>query len=138
SEVSWPPGFTAYMQQAFGLSTAEADLLRHLTEGYSLRDIAELRARSLETVRVQVKSVLSKTGAHSQLELVRIALSTVEALHLSGFEGDTEAVTLADVESRHLPLADGRNLEYLLFGDPEGSPVLFFPLDLGFVRWPPA
>jgi len=137
SEVSWPAGFNAHMQQSFALSATEVDLLRHLTEGYSLRDIAELRARSMETVRVQVKSVLAKTGARSQLELVRIALSTIEALHAAGAT-EADGLTLSPVATNSLTLSDGRYLEYLIFGDPAGKPVLFFPLDLGFTRWPPA
>lgn len=139
SEASWPAGFAAYMQQSFGLTATEVDLLRHLTEGYSLRDIAELRARSMETVRVQVKSVLAKTGARSQLELVRIALSTIDALHASGeHAGDGEALLLPHVPASSMTLPDGRNLEYLVLGDPVGKPVLFLPLDLGFARWTPA
>lgn len=137
SEVSWPAGFSAHMQQSFGLSATEVELLRHLTEGYSLRDISEMRARSMETVRVQVKSVLAKTGARSQLELVRIALSTIEVLHASdGPEADR--FTLPQVPTESVTLPDGRMLEYLIFGDPAGRPVLFLPLDLGFSRWPPA
>lgn len=137
SEVSWPAGFDSHMKQSFGLSATEVDLLRHLTEGYSLRDIAELRTRSMETVRVQVKSVLAKTGARSQLELVRIALSTIEALHVTG-SGEADQFTLPEIVTNSLSLHDGRNLEYLILGDPAGRPVLFFPLDLGFTRWPPA
>jgi len=137
SEVSWPAAFNAHMQQSFGLSATEVELLRYLTEGYSLRDISEMRARSMETVRVQAKSVLAKTGARNQLEMVRIALSTIEALHTAGAT-EADRLTLSHIAPASLTLSDGRTLEYLTLGDPAGRPVLFLPLDLGFTRWPPA
>lgn len=139
SEISWPSGFAAQMQQSFGLSATEIELLRHLTEGYSVSDIAQMRSRSSETVRVQVKSLLAKTGARSQIELVRLALASVEAL-----QGPDSAETVGDEDiaepapMRSAILRDGRRMQYLVLGDPEGRPVLFLPIDLGFVRWPAA
>lgn len=138
SEIAWPAGFADQLQEAFSLSTTEIDLLRHLAEGHSVKDIADLRSRSLETVRVQVKSLLAKTGTRSQLELVRLALTTVEMLHDTEDELPTDAVTPAYVETQSLKLKDGRTLEYQCIGDPKGRSVLFLPMDFGFVRWPPA
>lgn len=138
SEISWPSGFSERLQQAFALSATEIDLLRHLTEGHSIRDIADLRSRSQETVRAQVKSLLSKTGTRSQLELVRLALATVEALHADGAVHAADAAQPDHIDTLSLTLKDGRSLEYLITGDPNGRPVLFLPMDFGFVRWPPA
>lgn len=138
SEISWPAGFADRLSEAFGLTTTEIDLLRQLAEGHSIRDIADLRSRSHETVRAQVKSLLSKTSTRSQLELVRLALATVEALQGED-TGTKPTVALPElVEPRTLSLRDGRSLEYLVTGDPNGRPVLFLPMDFGFVRWPPA
>lgn len=138
SEIAWPAGFAEQLQETFSLSATEIDLLRHLAEGHSVNDIADLRTRSPETVRVQVKSLLAKTGTRSQLELVRLALSTVEALHDAAVDLPTDATTQTFVETQSLRLKDGRTLEYLIIGAPKGRPVLFLPMDFGFVRWPPA
>lgn len=137
SDISWPAGFAEQMQSSFGLSLTEVDLLRHLTEGYSVKDIANLRARSQETVRVQVKSLLSKTGTRSQLELVRLAMSSVEALYARSAQALEEA-GIVEAETQSLVLKDGRTLTYHILGDPTGRPVLFLPMDFGFVQWPPS
>jgi pimeloyl-ACP methyl ester carboxylesterase len=34
--------------------------------------------------------------------------------------------------------ADGRRLEWIEFGAPKGTPVLFLHMDYGMIRWPPA
>lgn len=138
SEIAWPTGFAEQLQQAFSLSGTEIELLRQLAEGHSVKDIADLRSRSPETVRVQVTSLLAKTGTRSLLELVRLALTTVEALHDASADLLSDAATLHYVETQNLRLKDGRTLEYLTLGDPNGRPVLFLPMDFGFVRWPPA
>lgn len=57
----------------FALSNAETQVADALVNGLEARDIADQRGTSLETVRTQLKSVLSKTGAHSQLDLLRLA-----------------------------------------------------------------
>ena len=75
SEVSWPDGFDELLNTAFSLTNAEVDIVRALTECLSLREIAEARKRSIDTVRAQLKSVLGKTETRSQTELVRLALS---------------------------------------------------------------
>lgn len=138
SEISWPLGFADQLQQGFGLSQVEIDLLRHLAEGHSVNDIATLRTRSRETVRVQVKSLLAKTGTRSQLELVRLALSTVESLYAGSTPLPPDAQPQASLNAQTCTLPDGRKLDYVIQGDPRGRPVLFMPMDFGFIRWPPA
>ena len=138
SEIVWPEGFSAQMRRSFDLSDIELEILRHLTEGYSVRDIADLRARSVETVRVQVKSMLARTGLRSQVELVRLSLSVVESLRDSAPDSDAAALPAQPVLPRRCPLSGGRHLEYLTLGAQDGRPVLFLPIDLGFTRLPPA
>lgn len=142
NEVGWPDGFHDILKQAFGLTTAEADVVRALVECGSLAEIAEQRSRSLDTIRAQVKSILAKTETHSQVELVRLALSMMDMVNLTldaapgpkvvsrGYE------TLEEREFKSLLTPDGRRLDYLILGDPAGKPVLFLPLDYGLVRWP--
>ena len=142
SELGWPAGFTEMLRGAFDLTAAEAEVMQALAEGQALAGIAEARGRSVETVRAQLKAIMAKTETRSQSELVRLTLSTMELVRFSadaaaelpaashGFGG------LAPRPFRTLRLRDGRRMDYLILGDPEGRPVLFFPLDYGLVRWP--
>ena len=142
SEMGWPHGFSDVLRAAFDLSPAEVEVVRALAGGQALHDIAETRHRSVDTVRAQLKSIMSKTETRSQTELVRLTLSTMELAH-SGAE-DTEHLpeastgfgTLEPRQFYSMFLPDNRRLDYLILGDPNGRPLMFFPLDYGLVRWP--
>lgn len=142
SEVSWPTGFGALLKSAFTLTEAEIDVLRALTECLSLREIAEARGRSIDTIRAQLKSVLGKTETRSQTELVRLALSMMDitsftqnaATHTTPHSIGTKY--LLPRPFHNITLRDGRKMEYLILGDQAGKPLVFMPQDYGFVRWP--
>ncbi|WP_169052314.1 LuxR C-terminal-related transcriptional regulator [Tabrizicola sp. YIM 78059] len=138
TELVWPEGFETTVQEAFGLTTAEVEIVRGVTLGLPLRDIAEARGRSLETVRTQVRSVLAKTETHSQSELVRVVLGLMDvALIPTGGEsfGGPRGM-LEQRPFREIRGPDGRRLTWIEFGDPRGRPVLYMHLDFGLTRWP--
>ena len=140
TELVWPDGFQATVQDAFGLTTAEVEIVRGVTLGLPLRDIANGRRRSRETVRTQVRSVLAKTETHSQAELVRVVLGLMDVA-LIPHEGQGPAPDLTALEPRpwhELRGADGRRLTWIEFGDPRGAGVLYMHLDFGLTRWPAA
>jgi two-component system, NarL family, nitrate/nitrite response regulator NarL len=58
------------------LTTREAAILEHLTNGMQVREIANESVVSEATVRTQVKSILAKLGVSSQLAAVCMALKT--------------------------------------------------------------
>lgn len=60
------------LARLYGLTGAEANLVRHLLTGRRLKDIADASRRSLNTVRAQLKHVFVKTGTNRQSELVRL------------------------------------------------------------------
>ncbi len=142
SELAWPRGFTDMLRGAFDLTPAEAEVMQALAEGHGLAQIADARGRSVETIRAQLKAVMSKTETNSQTELVRLTLSTMEMVQFSadatmglpdasrGFD------TLEPRPFQTMQLRDGRRLDYLILGDPNGRPCFFFPLDYGLIRWP--
>lgn len=140
TELVWPEGFETVVQDAFGLTGAEADILRGITMGQPLRDIAETRGRSVETVRTQLRSILSKTETHSQPELVRIILGLMDVAQVPGATGrDSEpAGGLDPIAMQSVTVAGGRRLEWIEFGDAAGTPVLAMHLDYGLIRWPAA
>jgi DNA-binding CsgD family transcriptional regulator len=60
------------LSSAFGLTRAEIEVALSFAEGSSLDDIARQRARSVETVRVQMRSIFRKLGVRRQSELVAL------------------------------------------------------------------
>lgn len=138
SELSWPPGFAAIVQEAFGLTQTEADIVESLTQGLALKEVAEVRGRSLETVKTQVRTILSKTGTHAQPELVRVVIGLMELT--AGARGEsTDAPmsrSLPDLPFGHLVTAEKRRLEWVEYGDPKGLAVLYCALDYMWIRWP--
>ncbi|MBY5972166.1 LuxR C-terminal-related transcriptional regulator [Ferrimonas balearica] len=73
--LHWPRGLGTLLRRAFGLTQAETEILRALSEARPLREIARARGRSVETVRAQIKALLAKTETRSQAELLRLVLS---------------------------------------------------------------
>jgi pimeloyl-ACP methyl ester carboxylesterase/DNA-binding CsgD family transcriptional regulator len=142
SELGWSPEFSELLRGAFDLTPAEVEVVRGLAEGQHPPQIAEARGRSIATIRAQIKSVMAKTETRSQSELVRLTLSTMEMARYS----DQASASLGEQSSgfgnleprpfHTLIQPDGRQCDYLILGDPNGRPMLFFPLDYGLVRWP--
>lgn len=139
TELVWPEGFEETVQEAFGLTAAEVEIVRGITLGLPVKDIAESRGRSTETVRTQIRSILAKTETHSQSELIRVVLSLLDVVqvHLDSQPAlAPRAAGLRPVAFQQLRREDGRRLEWIEFGDPFGAPVVFTHLDYGFIRWP--
>lgn len=139
TELVWPEGFETTVQEAFGLTAAEVDIVRGIALGLPVKEIAEARGRSPETVRTQVRSILGKTETHSQSELVRVVLGLMDVAQIAPVEMAQPASTsLAALPLQSLRAADGRRLDWVEFGDPKGAPVLYMHLDFGLSRWPAA
>ncbi len=59
----------------YRLTAAEVEVANGLLTGYRLDEIANLRGVSVGTVRIQVKSILNKTGSSRQSDLIRLFMS---------------------------------------------------------------
>ncbi len=143
SELDWPKGYSAVLQEAFDLTEAEVAVLQALTEGHSLTRIAATRGRSVDTVRAQIKSVMGKTETRTQAELVRLTISTLELARPAANRAADETAAGASGVVPPLPIKvlfrpDGRRLEWVEFGAPAGRPVLVLPMAFGLIRWPRA
>lgn len=133
-DFAWPDKLTPLVQDAFGLTGAEAEVLKLLAEGHTAQDIAQTRDKSLPTVRTQIRAIYAKTSTRNQSEFLRMALG-LATLDLLERHTVTGAFALPDTidelpfprpEDRHLlSLPEGRVLDYSTFGDPNGRPVLF-------------
>ncbi|MDV7145989.1 LuxR C-terminal-related transcriptional regulator [Tropicimonas sp. TH_r6] len=60
--------------ELYGLTGAETDVCRWITDGASISEIAERRGTSPTTAKNQVSNVLSKVGVGSRIELIRLIL----------------------------------------------------------------
>lgn len=58
----------------FQLTPSESVVADALANGRKVQEIAEIRNTSVDTVRKQLKAVFAKTGASSQLDLLRLAV----------------------------------------------------------------
>jgi DNA-binding NarL/FixJ family response regulator len=56
------------------LTPREVEVLRHMVEGASRKDVAEVLQLSVDTVRTHVQNMLPKLGVHSSLGAVGVAL----------------------------------------------------------------
>ena len=64
---------TGLMANLFGLTEAETTVLSLMAEGLTNREIADRRAKSVETINSQAKSILSKTMSANRTQLIRLA-----------------------------------------------------------------
>lgn len=67
-----PTRATPLLQALFDLTPAEAVVAARVAAGRTVDDIARDDAKSVETVRNQLKSVLAKTGCRRQVDLARL------------------------------------------------------------------
>ncbi|MBO9451877.1 hypothetical protein J7426_16500 [Tropicibacter sp. R16_0] len=130
SMLAWPLGVERALRAAFGLTTAEVEVVRHLTMTTSLQEVADLRGRAIATVRTQLKTILHKTETKSQVELVRLVLSMTALAPPATPTLDTNP------QFQMLTLPDGRRMQYRTFGARSGTPLVFWPSDYGFHVWP--
>jgi len=60
------------LRHAFGLTPTEAELAGSLISGLTVPECAAARRVSTNTVRSQVRALLSKTGSRRQVDLVAL------------------------------------------------------------------
>lgn len=118
----WKPKSVELLKRQFGLTNTESQVLANFIDGYSTENIATLRKRSHATIRTQLQSILNKTGARSQTELLRIVLS------LSDFTKEIDPITdaLSHPYRRQAVILreGGRRIEFTLMGDFNGKPIV--------------
>ncbi len=117
----------------FGLTQSEREVLGHLLSARTADAISALRGVSLPTTRSQIQSILGKTGASSQLALVRQCLLLGQ--QMAFLELARDVGTIGGVASRHastdITLRDGRRMRFFDMGDRHGRPVLLLHALIG-------
>lgn len=123
----WSDALHETLLSTYDLTPAEIETTQHLHEGRSLSQIADIRARSLETVRSQLKSILRKTGSARQAALLQL-LSRLQ--YVVGSAQSTGQVAggaqdRSEFARHETRAADGRRLIYSIYGAPDGREVLY-------------
>lgn len=122
----WPESIDLAFADVFGLSASERHILALLSRGFSTEEIAEERGSSVTTVRQQVKSLLQKLGAKSQVQAATMAASAATAMDTVTTKGDLLSVHYDDYPmSIHELFRKQRRIGWRRFGKPGGRPVLF-------------
>lgn len=75
-ELRQPPP-ESLLTDLYGLTAAEARMAAQLSQGRSLDEVAEVCEVTRETARSRLKQLFSKTGTHSQSELVALLLRSL-------------------------------------------------------------
>jgi pimeloyl-ACP methyl ester carboxylesterase/DNA-binding CsgD family transcriptional regulator len=114
----WTPETSQLLASTFGMTDAETAVAAGLAEGLAPKELAERRGVSVLTVRAQIKSILAKTGASGQSDLVRLLASLSRAVDRTR-EDDAKARPVVCITPR------GREIPVELSGAPRGFPVLF-------------
>ncbi len=145
SQRYWRAGQDTALKDTFGLSAAECEIVRHLVQGKSIKQIAESRGTSQGTVREQVKTIFSKMQVNSQAEVIRTVLPMTD-LPLASAYRDASGLPTAPVTGnwldaevwqpfRTLMTPDRRKLDYHIMGPVDGAPVLYSHMGYCQARW---
>jgi len=73
------------LKAIYGITPAESRLLQALVQGESLESYATSNARSLHTIKTQLKSLLRKTGTGRQVTLVSVIMQGPAVRHKKAF-----------------------------------------------------
>ncbi|MCF6222019.1 MAG: alpha/beta fold hydrolase [Robiginitomaculum sp.] len=135
ADFVWPDYLSPLVKKAFGLTDAEANVVKYLVEGKNFEEIAQIRGTAADTVRVQIRSIYAKTSTNSKSEFIRMAigLTTLQLVNKDVLTGALQRPASQDSQAYPLPehrrllsLPDGRIMDYAIFGPDDGKPCLFF------------
>lgn len=127
SYIDWSEALIARLGEAFGLTSSETEVLEGYLGNLTQKQIAADRDRALETIKVQSKSILRKTGCGRMSDVVQLCASIAFLLRqLPDKPLPSEAVSWVTprVGLSMLHLGKGRELAWYKIGNGT-KPVLF-------------
>nr|WP_233061632.1 alpha/beta fold hydrolase [Parvularcula mediterranea] len=124
--TAWSPSLSEALKTRFSLTPAEINVVRLLSEGKAVAEIASEAGKSPETIRSQLKSVQTKTGEHKQSGLLFLV---ARLRFLVGSSADAPAISTGRASgafsTKEHTLRDGRKLAVSTYGAPDGKLVLY-------------
>lgn len=122
-EIEWTDRASEMLEQAFELSAAEVEVARIFFRARDVAAVAAARSVSLLTVRTQLKSIMAKTEAPSQVDLMRL-LAMTAGRAIQDRQGKTDRWRDPLGREEVLTLPGGRTIAWTWLGDPNGRPVV--------------
>ena len=122
-EIAWGAGIAERLQQAFGLTQAESEVAHLFFRLRNLESIAAQRGVSLLTVRTQVKTIMAKMGAPSNIDLMRLLAMIASREHV-GFRGEDPVWHDPLGREKLIEMPDGRKIAWTWMGARRGVPVV--------------
>lgn len=127
SYIDWSPALIGRLAEAFGLTDSETEVLDGYLNNLTGPEVAELRGRSPETVKVQVKAILRKTGCPRMHEVIQLSASIAYLLRLHEPAGEAPLSLWAAPTRNMRVLKRPGQREAAFYVEGEGSrTVLFF------------
>lgn len=123
-DLGWSDETSTQLKQAFDMTDAEVEVGRQFFQLCDLGEVAKQRGVSLHTVRTQMKTIQSKTGAGSQADLVRL-FAMVASRQLLKNKGLVSTWRDPLDREKIIAMPDGRKIAWTWMGDPKGEPVVF-------------
>lgn len=122
-DCHWPESIDKALHDIFGLTDAERDILAFLAQGMSSEQISQRRQRSIGTVRQQIKSLLAKLGASSQVQAAALAAALANQSMVKTPSSAPAGLPTAPITQGEL-IRGARRLGWRRFGKIGGQPVL--------------
>jgi pimeloyl-ACP methyl ester carboxylesterase/DNA-binding CsgD family transcriptional regulator len=138
--ITWPENLTKLVQSVFNLTASEADVLKQIALGQTVKEIAAASGRSEPTIRSHVSALLDKTETRSQVELIRMTLGILEAADPGPAQTNPAIASFGSqrgIGPSSFMLEDQRRLDYLVIGHPRGLPFVLMPGGVGTSPFPP-
>ena len=124
--LRWDESGAAAFQEAFELTGTEVELTKHLVKGGTTREFADLRGRSVGTVRNQLKALQRKLVINSKEQLLLLYAGFIHSLDPPDEDENCIEHTCANLFCG----SAGRTIAWEEYGNPSGLPVVFFhPLE---------
>ncbi len=126
ADCTFDDSVRAQFKSAYRLTDAETEVAILLAAGARADEVAGLRDVSPSTVRAQIRAIKAKTRVRHLPDLVRLLCGLAVGMAVQRPQGpSTEAAPSGrPLQTFHLP--DGRRLDWVVQGDPDGAPVLLF------------
>lgn len=122
----WPESIDKALEELFQLTRSERDVLSCLAQGQTAEQIALSRNRAAGTVRQQIKTVLQKLGATTQVQAATLASAAANALIDTPQRSDALLLRQTDNDMRLAEfIHQDRRIGWRRFGLAGGVPVIF-------------